>query len=270
MKDVLIKTNDSLLFCHQQTLLSDNDGQNVLFKQAVLDNELQSLLARSVKIDLGNYDGGRCYFIDIEEPIGIDGLVNFRAVMPMLPPELIRLISRGMQLVTWSKQHQFCGQCGQATHKHTVEDAYHCQYCELFFYPRISPCMMSLITKGDYCLLAQHQKHRGGFYSTLAGFVEAGENVEQTVHREVMEEVGLKVGQLSYFTSQPWPFPHQLMIGFFAEYQSGDITIDDDEIIDAQWFHYTQLPEIPPPETLSGMMIAAFVKKRIQENTKVK
>jgi NAD+ diphosphatase len=265
MKDVLIQDNDSFIFCYQQVLLSDNNSQTVLFKSVALDDELQSLLARSAKIYLGNYDNGSCYVVDVAEPIETDCLVNFRSVIPTLTLEQIRLISRGLQLSTWVKQHQFCGQCGEKTHKHAEENAYHCQNCELFFYPRISPCMMSLITRGDYCLLAQHQKHKHGFYSTLAGFVEAGESVEQTVHREVMEEVGLRVGQLTYFTSQPWPFPHQLMIGFFAEYQSGDISIDDDEIIDAQWFHYSQLPEIPPLDTLSGMMIAAFVKQRSQK-----
>jgi len=219
-------------------------------------------------------DSGNCFVVDInEECTFLNAIVergdaewlDLRSQLSLVSTEHYQLASRALQLVTWRKQHRFCGQCGGPTEFNSQEQALHCRSCSLFYYPRISPCMMCLITKGDYCLLAQHQKHRGGFYSTLAGFVEAGETIESTLHREVMEEVGLKVKNLQYFSTQSWPFPHQLMVGYFADYASGNISIDDDEIFDAQWFHFLELPDIPRPETLSGMMIREFVKQRKYE-----
>ena len=104
-------------------------------------------------------------------------------------------------------------------------------------------------------------------YSTLAGFVESGETLEQAVHREVMEEVGVKVKNLRYFDSQPWPFPHSLMVGFLAEYAGGDIVVDDHEIVDAYWFKTTALPKTPPVESIAGRLIEAVIQ-RLHENDK--
>jgi NAD+ diphosphatase len=97
-------------------------------------------------------------------------------------------------------------------------------------------------------------------YSLLAGFVEVGENVEESVHREVYEEVGIHINNLRYFGSQPWPFPHSLMIGFFAEYESGELRLQPEEIEDAQWFTKETLPTLPNPTTISGMMIETWLK----------
>lgn len=243
-------------------------GSNIL---AVVDKPWKilsaSILLKSIDEEcqpyfVGNYLDEPCYMVELKEVVSGYEWVSLRSQLSHAPRKEYQLANRAVQLATWIRQHQYCGQCGAKTHFHEIESALHCQSCAIDYYPRISPCMMCLITKGDYCLLAQHEKHRGGFYSTLAGFVEAGETVEQTVHREVMEEVGLTVDRLDYFSSQAWPFPHQLMIGFFAQYASGDITIDDDEIVDAQWFHYTNLPEVPPADSLSGIMINTFVQQR--------
>jgi NAD+ diphosphatase len=116
-----------------------------------------------------------------------------------------------------------------------------------------------LITRGEECLLARHAKSRGNWYSTLAGFIEPGESVENALHREVAEEVGIQVHNLRFFTSQPWPFPGQLMLGFHADYLSGDIIVDGQEIEDARWWHWGDLPPVPPPGTLSGKLIQHFV-----------
>lgn len=254
--------NDYIIFLHKQQLFYVENILSGLLLVKQLSTSFLTLLNKHTLIEIGHYDDRSCYVVDVEQTIDNEMLVNFRSIMHRLSDTENQIINRALQLTTWRKQHQYCGQCGQPTNHHADENALHCEPCQLFYYPRISPCMMCLIVNGDYCLLAQHEKHRGGFYSTLAGFVEAGETVEQTVHREVKEEVGLDVGELEYFASQAWPFPHQLMIGYFAQYQSGDIRIDDNEIVDAQWFHYTQLPEIPPPDSLSGMMIAEFVRQR--------
>jgi NAD+ diphosphatase len=254
--------NDHIVFLHQQQMFYRNEILSGLLLVRDLPADFILLVDMQRLIEVGRHKDGLCYVIDVEQSIDPGTLVNFRSLMNRLSDEDNQLINRALQLALWRKQHQYCGQCGTATNIHDEENALHCEPCQLFYYPRISPCMMCLVVKDDYCLLAQHEKHRDGFYSTLAGFVEAGETVEQTVHREVAEEVGLKISRLHYFSSQAWPFPHQLMIGYFAQYESGDIRIDDDEIVDAQWFHYNQLPDIPPPDSLSGMMINEFVKQR--------
>lgn len=187
---------------------------------------------------------------------------TLRSLIHLLSYEQYQLASRAVQLITWSKQHRYCGQCGQPTSADKKELALVCAQCELHYYPRISPCMMCLIVRGDECLLAHHHRQPEGMYSTLAGFVEAGESLESTVHREVMEEVGLKVKNLRYFSSQSWPFPHQLMVGYFVDYDSGEIKLEDEEIADAQWFRYDQLPMVPSLTTLSGKLIEAFVNSR--------
>lgn len=159
------------------------------------------------------------------------------------------------QLLHWHRTHRYCGRCGQATIAHASEQAMVCPTCSLSWYPRISPCVIVLVTRGEELLLARSPRFQEGMYSTLAGFVEPGESVEAAVHREIGEEVAIRVGGLRYFGSQPWPFPSQLMLGFIAEYAGGEIEIDGVEISAAAWYHYRRLPLIPGPGTIAGQMI---------------
>jgi NAD+ diphosphatase len=208
---------------------------------------------------VGEYEGADCFAIEMANSVGDSSLATLRSLMSLLTEHQFALVSKALQLSRWYFQHQYCGQCGSNTQKHPVENALSCQRCQLTYYPRISPCIICLIVKGEECLLAHHDRHAEGMYSTLAGFVEAGESLEQTLHREIMEEVGIKVKNIQYYASQSWPFPNQLMVGFFAEYASGEITVDDVEIKDAKWFHYSELPYTPPTYTISGQLIKAFV-----------
>lgn len=134
-----------------------------------------------------------------------------------------------------------------------------CQPCATINYPRIAPCVIVLVTRGEELLLARNANFPGPMYSTLAGFIEAGETAEETLVREVKEEVGVDIHRLQYFRSQSWPFPNQLMLGFFAEYAGGDIVCDQQEIVDAQWFHYTELPMVPPTSSVSGQLIQHYI-----------
>ena len=224
-----------------------------------IPKEIGYSLQTSSFIFVDNINNQRCYVVEYQEMLDEVYLSSLRSHMHAISDFEYQLASRSLQLMTWYKQHQFCGQCGRRTQFDVTEKALSCAPCNLTYYPRISPCMMCLIVRGEECLLARHGRHPEGFYATLAGFVEAGESLEQTVHREVFEEVGLKVKNLSYFSSQSWPFPHQLMVGYFAEYDSGDIDIDNEEIVDAQWFHYSNLPIRPNAESLSGQLIDAFI-----------
>jgi len=142
---------------------------------------------------------------------------------------------------------------------HASDRARYCQRCEKSFYPRLSPCIIVLVARGEQLLLARGIRHPEGSYSTLAGFIEPGETAEHAVHREVMEAVGVEITNLRYLWSQPWPFPHQLMLGFHADYAGGEIVLDDEEIIDARWWHYRELPNLPPPQTISRRLIDTYI-----------
>lgn len=171
--------------------------------------------------------------------------------------------SRASQLVNWHRQHQFCGQCGGSTTQGEGEHYRWCEPCRLRFYPRINPCIIVLVVDGDRVLLAQGVKHKTrGWYSTLAGFMEPGESAEQAVEREVYEEVGISLGQLRYMNSQTWPFPHQLMLGFIAEYAGGEIRRQRSEIAHAQWWDLHNLPQHPPAHSISGWLIHQYRRER--------
>jgi len=164
------------------------------------------------------------------------------------------LAGRAVQLVEWARTSRFCGRCGAATELATGERAASCPRCGLNAYPRLAPAIIVTVERGDEILLGQGRGFQG-MYSALAGFVEPGESLEETVRREVREEVGVEVELVRYFGSQPWPFPHSLMIGFSATWRSGEIEIDGEEIVDAQWFKADGLPTIPPPLSIARRMI---------------
>lgn len=172
---------------------------------------------------------------------------------------LFALAGRGAQLIEWHRTHQYCGQCGQTLSNHVQDRARECIPCAKLFYPRLSPCIIVLVTRGPELLLARGARHPEGLYSTLAGFIEPGESAEHALHREVREEVGIEVTNLRYCGSQPWPFPHQLMLGFHADYLSGEISLHDEEITEAHWWHYRQLPQHPPASTISGRLIQQYL-----------
>nr|WP_318385161.1 NAD(+) diphosphatase [uncultured Enterobacter sp.] len=168
---------------------------------------------------------------------------------------LFQLAGRGVQLAEFYRSHKFCGYCGHEMHPSKTEWAMLCGHCRERYYPQIAPCIIVAIKRDDKILLAQHTRHRNGIYTVLAGFVEVGETLEQAVAREVMEESAIRVKKLRYVTSQPWPFPQSLMTAFMAEYDSGEINIDPNELIDAGWYRYDDLPLLPPPGTVARRLI---------------
>lgn len=175
--------------------------------------------------------------------------------------DLAQLVGRAAQLQDWRLTHQYCGRCGQSTQMSADEYSRQCSACNSSVYPRISPCIITLVTRGEEFLLAKNAQTKGEWFSTLAGFVEPGESLEETLRREVFEEVGLQVGQIQYFGSQPWPFPAQLMVGFYAEYESGEIHVDGVEILEAQWFTKETMPSFPGEFSIAGQLINNFIAK---------
>ena len=187
-------------------------------------------------------------------------LLDLRAWLGRVEPALFYLAGRAIQIADWHVSHQFCGRCGTAMEDHPQDRAKVCPSCGLINYPRLSPSIIVLVTRGHEMLLARNANWPNGMYSTLAGFVEPGESIEQTVHREVLEEVGVKVRNLRYLGSQSWPFPNSLMLGFHAEYAGGEIVCQEGEIADARWFRHDDLPNVPPGTAISRWLIDAFIR----------
>jgi len=169
----------------------------------------------------------------------------------------LSIAMRAIQILEWDRTHRYCGACGTPTELLPGERARRCSSCSLATYPRIAPAMMVMVTRGRQMLLGRGLHFPPGRYSALAGFVEAGETIEQAVIREVREEVGIEIRDLRYFGSQSWPFPHSLMIAFRAEWAAGEIRVDHNELADAQWFDPAALPGIPPRLSIARALIDA-------------
>lgn len=186
---------------------------------------------------------------------------SLRDLFVSLPEDFYTISNYASQIATWAQTHQFCGRCGTATIARKDERAMECPNCNLVNYPRLAPSIIVAITKGDKLLMGRSPHWREGWYSVLAGFVEAGETLEACVEREVMEEVGIKLKNIRYFGSQPWPFPNSLMIGFTAEYASGQITPDPAEIEDAQWFTKDTLPNLPSQISIARKLVEWYLNE---------
>jgi NAD+ diphosphatase len=213
---------------------------------------------------LGWMDGHPCYAVevagDVSPPAGwmFHGL---RTLMDLLDSDFFWLAGRAVQIIDWDRTHQFCGRCGTANDYHARDRARICPACGLTQYPRLSPAIIVAVVRGDQILLARSHRHPPGFFSVLAGFVEPGETLEECVAREVKEEVDLDVVNTRYFGSQPWPFPHSLMIAFTCEAPHGDIRLDESEMAEAGWYRAGALPPVPPPPTISRRLIDWFVAR---------
>ncbi len=209
---------------------------------------------------LGHFQSRPCFALSAAgQPAEGFAQVGLRSLLGRTDQSVFYLAGRAQQVVQWDETHQFCGRCGDKMEHHDYDRAKEGPSCHLINYPRLAPSIIVLVTKGDEMLLARNANWPTGMYSTLAGFVEVGESIEQTVHREVLEEVGVRVKNLKYFGSQSWPFPNSLMLGFHAEYAGGEIVCQDDEIADAQWFKADNLPQIPPKTAISGWLIQEFI-----------
>ncbi len=215
-------------------------------------------------VQIGSHDEQPCYMVDMGNEQVVDEnlqAISLRAMLMQSDLALFGIASRAWQIALFMRTHRFCGQCGSTMKQIDWEMAVQCSRCNHRCYPRISPCIIVSIRDGDRLLLAQGKPQKSRqMFSTLAGFVESGETLEQAVHREVFEEVGIKVKNLRYFSSQPWPFPHSLMVGFLADHDSGDICVDGHEILEAHWYPYKDLPNIPPRFSIAGQLIAQTIK----------
>ncbi len=189
-------------------------------------------------------------------------LKGLRELFGILPESDMEMAARAFQTLEWSTAHAFCGRCGTPTVYSTTELARTCPSCGAIYFPRITPAVITLVHKGPEILLARGLRFGPRFYSLIAGFVEAGETLEQAVERELLEEVGIKVKDITYFGSQSWPYPSQLMVGFTAHHADGDLRINESEISDARWVSPSALPsdiELPTNYSISGRLIRSVL-----------
>jgi NAD+ diphosphatase len=213
---------------------------------------------------LGQLHGADCIAIglpdDAAPPPGLR-LTGLRALFLKLPEATLALAARAFQVVEWDRTHRFCGRCGTPTRDKPGERAKQCPACGYVAYPRVSPAMMVLVTRDREVLLARANRFPNAMYSALAGFVEPGETIEDCIHREVREEVGIEVTNIEYFASQSWAFPHSLMIAYTARYAGGELRPDGLEIADVQWFDVDRLPNLPTTVSISRRLIDSTVAR---------
>lgn len=213
---------------------------------------------------LGQLDGRDCWGLAVERaPDGWQPLA-LRAALAGLPAPLGAVAARAAQILEWDRTHRHCGVCGTPTTPRLQERARQCPACGHVAYPRLSPAMMALVWRPGEVLLARSPAAPPGRYSALAGFVEPGESLEDCLHREVAEEVGVRVGDLRYFGSQSWPFPHSLMVAFTARWIDGQIVPQPEEIEDARWFAIDALPDISPRLSIAGHLIRDIVAQMLR------
>ena len=217
---------------------------------------------------LGDLESVACVAVplpkDAAEPEGWR-YVGLRALFFKLPDPLLAIAARAFQVVEWDRTHRYCGRCGTPTRDKPGERAKECPECGHVAYPRVSPAMMVLVTRGRDVLLARSPRFPSGTYSALAGFVEPGETIEDCIRREVREEVGIAVDDIRYFASQSWAFPHSLMIAYTAEYAGGELKPDASEIEEARWFACDAVPKLPPSISISRRLIEATVARLAKE-----
>jgi NAD+ diphosphatase len=169
---------------------------------------------------------------------------------------------RAVQIVEWDRTHRFCGACATPTEPVAGERARICPSCELASFPRLAPAVIVAVERGAEILLGRGPQFPPGIYSAIAGFVEPGESAEEAVRRELREETGIEAGRVRYFASQPWPYPHSLMLGFQASYRGGELRIDPTELEDAAWFHRDAMPMLFPGNvSIAQWLIQDFLRR---------
>jgi NAD+ diphosphatase len=238
---------------------TEGDSVSVPFSRGPIEYHLRPYWNVCVGL-LGNTP---CYSAlvdgDVDVPHGAE-FHGLRGLFGQLEDEMFGLSGRAMQLVKWDYTHQFCSRCGKPAGTRNEEGAQICRHCGYLSYPRISPAVIVAVFRENRILLGHNNRFPQKRYSVIAGYVEMGETLEECVKREIWEEVRIKVQNIRYFGSQPWPFSSSLMIAFTAEYAGGDISVDNTEIADAKWFAPDALPDIPDKLSIARQLIDWFVE----------
>ena len=257
-----------IIFCDNKILYDQAENT---YSFAIKDLNLSDQLGSYLAIAL--IDNCFVYVLNIDEDQNILGLfmdpdvihfVELRQMLGILDQSSFLLLSRATILNSWLSANLFCSICGNQNSFNKKEGAFECSCNAAPKYPTISPCIITLIYDEDNILLGRSKFFPPNMYSTLAGFIEAGENAEEALIREVKEEVNVEIANIKYFSSQSWPFPAQLMLGYFCQYKKGEIILNDAELEDARWFNIKELPIIPPDASISGQLIRSYIEGRLK------
>jgi len=254
------KPEDGLwfIFCGDKMLVKERGAGDRIPSLTDISGLMKDLMRT---YGIGRLDGQPCYASEVSEVVSVPRGMTFqglRSLLGDLDEEIFSVAGRAFQYLDWDRTHQYCGRCGGHTEPALDERARSCPACGLINYPEVTPAIIVAVIRESEILLARSRRFQGSFFSVLAGFVEPGETFEECVKREVMEEVAIAVDNIRYFGSQPWPFPHSLMVGFTAEYAGGEISIDNAEISEAGWFTADFLPEVPRTGTIARRLIEWF------------
>lgn len=257
-----------LIYMDKKLLMKWNDGKYLIPEVSDLVEIIPNV---NDLVYIGKYDGLSCYCIILSEisilPENME-LINPREITKLSGDSgLFLLAGTANHILHWYRVNQYCGCCGHKNEDKKDERAKICPNCGNLVYPRISPATITAVFREDKILLAHNRNFKNNLHSLIAGFTEPGETLEQCVKREIQEEVGIKVKNIRYFGSQPWPFPDSLMIAFTAEYESGEIMVDNSEITSADWYHAESLPEIPTTDSIAGKIIRWYRDKSINKET---
>ena len=264
-----LKENSKLIIFCNNKILYDQTKNTYSFEIKDLNKTDLEKPYLAIAINENSY----FYVVEINEDQNIFGLymdpdsinfVDLRQILGVLDQSSFLLASRASILNTWVSNNIFCSVCGNDHLFNAAEGAFECSCNNSPKYPSISPCIITLIHDEDKILLGRSKFFPPNMYSTLAGFIEAGESAEQALAREVKEEVNVDVTDITYYSSQSWPFPAQLMLGYLCKYKSGDIFLNDEELEDARWFNINELPIIPPQASISGQLIRSYIEGHLK------
>lgn len=240
------------------------DGQIVVTKEGhylcYRLNQFETLMDQSAVVT-GYLNGLAVGIVELSNLSNDTHTMSIRTLLSVSDATTYAHISHSLQILISRKEHVFCGCCGHRKQAKTGEWAMVCTECNNHTYPRISPCVIVLVTRGDEMLLVRHHRHcmQSTMHTLVAGFIEPGESAEAAVHREVFEETGLTLGKLHYCFSQSWPFPHALMMGFHAEYESGELVLEEEELCFGGWFRRDNPPDLPPKFTIARKLVDFYI-----------
>ncbi len=248
------------MFCKNELLVVFKNNQAII--PTILD--LEDLEPKNIQC-FGSINNINCFCGEINEITIIPEsmkLSTLKALTRQLSEDMFWIGGRAVQIVNFNNEHLYCGRCGTPTKIVDGERSKKCPKCGLTNYPRICPAIIVSVLRENKLLLAHNYQFPKGLYSVVSGFLEVGETLEECVKREVYEETAITVKNIRYFGNQPWPFPNSLMIGFTAEYESGEIHVDGVEIEHADWYGSTEMPLIPDSISIARKLIDSYCKNQ--------